>query len=130
MSKKNQPAVASKPAPATSNGSAENRSEIIRQYKAAHADATTSQIVEALKKDGHDVSSSLVSSVLSRGSRGNKVDVNAIKEAATFIKGFKGGIDEARDSIKKVGDFVMSAGSVMEALAALDAYEALAVALK
>jgi hypothetical protein len=126
MAKKNTTAAAV--APAATNGNAEqNRSKMIRDYAAANPNAKVAEIIAGVKKEHSvEVSSSLVSSVLSRGSASSKVDVDSIKMAASFIKGFKGGISEAKAAIETVGGFVEECGSASKAVAALDAYEALA----
>jgi hypothetical protein len=108
----------------------QNRSQAIREFKASNPNAKQSEIVAGLKKQGVEVTSSLVSSVLRRGTSSDRVNVNSIKEAATFIRGFKGGIDEAKKAIETVGQFVETSGGASEALAALDAYAALAAAIK
>lgn len=127
MAKKHPVAV--RPA-AAANGSETNRSQLIRNYAAANPTATPKQIVESLTADGHDVSSSLVSSVLSRGGSSGKVDVDSIKTAAAFVKANGGKIADAKKAIEAVGTFIDECGSASKATAALDAYEALAAALK
>lgn len=132
MSKKNQATAASKTnttaVERNADRNGENRSQAIRDYVAANPNAKPSEIVTGLKAQGITVTPSLVSSVLRRG--GERIDVQSIKATAEFIKGFKGGIPEAKTAIETVGGFVEKCGSASSALASLDAYEALAVVLK
>lgn len=107
-----------------------NKAKAIRDYKAANPAAGPSEIAKALTAQGVEVNASRVSTVLKGGSGGSKVDVEQIKKAAEFLKGFGGKADDAKKAIMSVGGFVSECGSPEKAVAALDAYAALALALK
>lgn len=125
MAKKN---AAAAPAANTANNG-ENRSELIRQYKAAHPNAGPTEIAKALSENGHDVKASLVSSVLGGKHKKGGLNVETIKIAAAFVKAHKGKVAEAQAAIREVGDFIDACGGSGEALAAIEAYQAVAAAV-
>jgi len=81
-----------------------SKADAIRNYAKNHPEAGPQAIAAALKKDGIEVTAGRCSGVLRTGSP--KVDVDQIKAASTFCKGFNGKIEEALAAIDQVGSFV------------------------
>ena len=109
-----------------------NKAKSIRDYAAANPNQTKKEMVAGLKALGVDVTESRIYTVMRQsrnGSGGASVNVETIKRAAAFLKTYGGKADDAKDAINKVGGFVRECGSPEKAVAALDAYAAIAAAL-
>jgi len=107
-----------------------SKAEAIRQYKAEHPDLGPKEIAAALTKQGVEVTAGRVSAVLRSGTSRNRVDVDTIRRAAEFVTNYKGSIQDALKAIATVGQFVEQCGGADKAKAALEAYEAVAAAVK
>jgi hypothetical protein len=112
----------------TNGNGGTSKAEAVRQYHKEHPDAGPKEIAEALTKKGVEVTAGRVSAVLRSG--GSKVDVDTIKRAAEFVANYKGSIKDALKAIETVGGFVEACGGADKAKAALEAYEAVAAAVK
>jgi hypothetical protein len=102
-----------------------NKAQAIRDYHAGHPNAKPADVVKALAAQGVEVTAGRVSAVL-RGNGGQKVDVEQIKRAAEFVKGYKGKVEDAVAAINAVGRFVDDCGSAEKAVKAIEAFRAVA----
>lgn len=123
MAKKN-PSIA--PA-ATTSTETKSKAQSIKEYAKANPNAKPAEIAKALTAAGIKVSSGRVANVLNRSKP--SINVEAIKSAAAFVKGYKGEVMEAAAAIESVGGFIDSCGSASAALLALEAYQAIAEAV-
>ena len=82
--------------------------------------------MKALAAQGVEVTAGRVSAVLRSGNGGQKVDVEQIKRAAEFVKGYKGKVEDAVAAINAVGRFVDDCGSAEKAVKAIEAFRAVA----
>jgi hypothetical protein len=117
------PVVAAEPTRATIN-----KSDSIRQWFAENPTGTAVQCQKALAEQGIVVGSSHCQQVKNNNSSKQKVDLDSIKLAASFVKS-NGDVAKAIEAIDQVGDFITRCGSPAKAKAALEAYEAMAAAL-
>ena len=104
-----------------------NKAQAVRDYIGANPTAKPAEISKALKDQGVEVSAGRVSSLIQRAKP--RINVEQIKAAGAFVKSHGGKLSEARKAIEQVGSFVESSGSAAAALAALDAYQAVAEAV-
>ena len=114
-------------APAPAAPETKSKARIIKEYHKAHPEAKPAEIAKALDAQGVKVSSGRVSNVLARSKP--RIDVEQIKSAGRFLKSYKGKVEDAAAAIASVGDYIESCGSPLAALAALEAYQAVAEAL-
>lgn len=126
MAKKTTTRAAAPSTPATTTETAPSISQKIRDYAAAHPEARPTDVAKALTEQGVKCNSARVSSVLRQATP--KVDVESIKLAGAFVKEFEN-VEDAKNAIGSVGKFIDAAGSSTKALAALEAYEAVAAAM-
>lgn len=116
---------------APQNANSANKAKAIRDYKATNPNATPSEIAKALAGQGVAVNASRVSTVLGNGKKREKaLDVDTIKEAAAFVKQYRGKTEDAIKAIDAVGGFVEKCGSASNAKKAIETYVALAESLK
>ncbi len=121
MSKKNAPATRTV---AQVTPDAVNRSQMIRDYHSANPNAGPSEIARALSTDGMKISAALVGQVLNGRSKKSKgMDVNTIKAAASFVKAYKGKVEDAAAAIESVGQFIDACGSSEAAREALTTFK-------
>ncbi len=116
-------------APATTNATATNKAQAIREYAKANPTAKPSEIAKALKAQGIDVGPGRVSGVLNNKSRGKGVSVDTIKLASAFVKQCNGKLAEAEKAIQQVGKFIEECGGADDALAALVSFKELSAAI-
>jgi hypothetical protein len=105
-----------------------NPSTDISAYHKEHPDATPKQISETLAKNGIEVNAGRVSGVL-RGN-GGQVDVETIREAAAFVAGYAGKMEDALAAVSMVGGFVEACGGAKKAKETLEAYKAVVEAVR
>jgi hypothetical protein len=104
-----------------------NKSDEIRAVHAAHPEMKAKDIVAALKAKGIEVGLAHVASVMRPKSV--KIDQEAVKLAAGFVKVYKGSIEDAAADIESVGQFIDACGGYEKAMAALTTFKDLSAML-